>query len=246
MEDNFNNLYCLFLKIRKKGWIRSLRKGPTGVGYTFERLIGKDEDALSIPDFNGIEIKTHRLNSKSHITLFCCNPRGNSSYELKRIFDCYHYYNPSKCVFALNTSVYCGSIKDVGINYKFSLKVDENQRKVFLIVFDRLGNFIDDSSFWTFDSLENKLYNKIRYLAFVEVMSKFCYNKEYFKYDRIKFYVLKDFGSFIRLLKEGKVRITFKISELSSSKIKGLINSHGTSFDISCDNIELLYDNIIF
>lgn len=86
MADNFNVLRQKFEEIKKMGWIKSGRKGYTGIGYTFEKLLGKDEDALCIPDYNGIEIKTHRKNSKSYITLFNYNPVCESSYELKRLF----------------------------------------------------------------------------------------------------------------------------------------------------------------
>ena len=53
-------LYKEFLKIKKKGWIKTMKKGYGGVGYTFERLLGKEVDSFRIPDFHGIEIKTMR------------------------------------------------------------------------------------------------------------------------------------------------------------------------------------------
>ena len=39
-----------------KGYVKSIRGGTTGIGATFEALIGKEEDKLSLPDFKGIEI----------------------------------------------------------------------------------------------------------------------------------------------------------------------------------------------
>ena len=59
MEKNFNSLYFRFLRIKQLGWIKSMRKGPTGVGYTFEELLNKKEDHLPLPDYKGIEIKTN-------------------------------------------------------------------------------------------------------------------------------------------------------------------------------------------
>lgn len=69
MYDSFLLLKNKFESIKNKGWIKSLRRGSTGVGYTFESLLGKDEDSYSLPDFNGIEIK---LIEKTviHILLF--------------------------------------------------------------------------------------------------------------------------------------------------------------------------------
>ena len=63
-------LLIRYLKVKNKGWIKSLRRGPTGIGYTFETLIGKQEENLPIADFRGIEIKVKRRYSKGNITLF--------------------------------------------------------------------------------------------------------------------------------------------------------------------------------
>ena len=247
MINSFLLLNNRFNFIRSKGWIRSLRKGPTGIGYTFESLIGKMEDADSLPDFNGIEIKTHRKFSKSYIGLFNYNPIGESSYELMRIYDNYGYRSiKNRNIKVLNTSVYCDCVCDVGINYKFSLSIDYEQEKVFLVVFDRIGNFIEKKSFWSFSVLRDKLYNKMHYLAYIEASSNFVDSIEYFKYDSIRFYSLKGFDEFIDLLSRGKIRVTFKVGVYSSGDRCGEIYSHGTSFGIKSCDLPLLYDSVIF
>ena len=240
MAENFNVLRQKFEKIKKMGWIQSCRKGHTGIGYTFEKLLGKDEDALCIPDYNGIEIKTYRKNSKSYMTLFNYNPVGESSYELKRLFYKYsHVHSKNRTIRSLNADVYCGYIKDVGINYKFCLKVDEIEQRVYLLVFDRLGLFIEKKSYWTFQTLKEKLYNKLQYLAYVEAESKYINGIEYFKYDNISFYALRDFDSFIELIKCAKIKVSFLISGILGDDDS--INSHGTSFSIKKENIDLLF-----
>jgi len=64
-----------FIEIKNKGFVRSLRKGPTGVGYTFESLLGIKENNFATPDIQGIEIKTHRIGSNNLITLFTFNKK---------------------------------------------------------------------------------------------------------------------------------------------------------------------------
>jgi hypothetical protein len=54
-----------FQNLKKQGFVKSLRKGPIGVGYTFKTLLELKENNLALPDINGIEIKAHRDNSKS-------------------------------------------------------------------------------------------------------------------------------------------------------------------------------------
>lgn len=243
MHDSFCLLKECFEFVKSIGWVRSLRGGWTGIGYTFESLIGKSEDALCLPDFNGIEIKTHRKFSKSHICLFNYNPIGVSSYELIRIYNNYGYRSiKNRCFKVLNTSVYGNRIIDVGINYKFCLKVDYVEQKVFLMVFDRIGNFIEKQSYWDFSTIREKLYKKMQFLAYIEADNKFCNGVEFFKYNSVKFYKLKNFNTFLDLLDTGKIRVCFKVGVYTNGIRYGEINSHGTSFSINPNDLSLLYD----
>lgn len=175
-----------------------MKCGPTGIGFTFESLLGKNEDSLSVPDFDNIEIKTHRKSSKSYINLFNYNPIGSTSYEVKRLFENYGYLSvKDKSKKVLFCSVYSNYIVDVGINYKFSLHVDYDNQRIYLLVFDRLGNFIEKESYCDFNTLRYKLYCKMQILAYIEADNMYKNNIEYFKYDTITFYKLKGFSSFI-------------------------------------------------
>lgn len=241
--DNFKILKQKFEEIKEMGWIKSCRKGNTGIGYTFEKLLGKEEDTLCLPDYNGIEIKTHRKNSKSYVTLFNYNPIGESSYELKRILKSYGYrHSKNRNIKLLNSNIYCNYIKDVGVNYKFSLCVDDAKKRIYLLVFDRLGLFVEKKAYWTFETIKDKLYNKLQYLAYVEADSKFINGIEYFRYNKISFYKLKDFETFIDLVKKAKIKISFLISGIFGDD--DIINSHGTSFSIKADNLNLLFEQI--
>lgn len=56
-------------------------KGYNSIGVTFEQLLGIEQNELEIADYEGIEIKTKRYNSKSYITLFSYAPEGNCYHE---------------------------------------------------------------------------------------------------------------------------------------------------------------------
>lgn len=75
MNTHIIELKKQFLKIKNNTNHKSLRTGNTGIGYTFENLIDKKEDNLSIPDYNGIEVKTKLGYSKSPLTLFTLTPK---------------------------------------------------------------------------------------------------------------------------------------------------------------------------
>lgn len=64
--------------ISSRGFIKSLRSGDTGVGYTLETLLGISENSSKNPDYKGIEIKSsRRRNTKG--TLFSMVPNWNLS-----------------------------------------------------------------------------------------------------------------------------------------------------------------------
>ncbi|MCF8543161.1 MAG: hypothetical protein K9G24_08785 [Candidatus Nanopelagicales bacterium] len=49
--------------ISAQGFVRSLRSGPTGIGYTLETMLGIRANASTSPDYKGIEIKAGRSTS---------------------------------------------------------------------------------------------------------------------------------------------------------------------------------------
>jgi hypothetical protein len=77
-------------EIRDLGFVRSSRIGPTGIGKTFEDLLGIAENNLALPDLGRLEIKTARKGSNSLITLFTFN-RGVWQIDQKNLIETYGY-----------------------------------------------------------------------------------------------------------------------------------------------------------
>ena len=67
-------------EIRSKGFIRSKRKGPTGIGYTLETELGIKENNIAFPDLGFAELKSHRENHTGLVTLFTFN---NKAWKMK-------------------------------------------------------------------------------------------------------------------------------------------------------------------
>ena len=60
--------------LKKRGYIQTHRKGPTGIGHTLEQELQLDENNLAIPDLGGrVELKANRKKSGSMVTLFTFN-----------------------------------------------------------------------------------------------------------------------------------------------------------------------------
>lgn len=62
-----------FAKIRAMGWVASKRRSNTGVGYTLETLLAIEENNIALPNLGAVELKSHRVNSSSMLTLFTFN-----------------------------------------------------------------------------------------------------------------------------------------------------------------------------
>lgn len=63
VDDPLSDLLGRFDAIRNR-WFESLREGDTGIGYTFEALLGIKENNDRTADFRGIELKCKRLRAK--------------------------------------------------------------------------------------------------------------------------------------------------------------------------------------
>ena len=56
-------------EINQRGFIVSLRKGNTGIGYTLETLLGLEENNLKTPDFGDVELKSQRNEVNNRVTM---------------------------------------------------------------------------------------------------------------------------------------------------------------------------------
>jgi hypothetical protein len=79
--------------IEDLGFVPSQRKGPTGVGFTLESLLGIQANSKRTPDYKGIELKSGRATSKSNLsTLFSKKPDwARSAMSAKTTLDTFGY-----------------------------------------------------------------------------------------------------------------------------------------------------------
>ena len=232
-----------FIKIKKQEWIKSKRQGPTGIGYTFESLIQKAEDRKYIPDFNIIEIKCKHYYSKGYITLFNAKPDLFLDNSIQYITHQYGYPSklyPNQKVF--NVSVNSHEYTKLGWYKKFILKVDKKFNHLLFVASNK--NKVEIPTGWSFTLLKERVNSKIKYIAIPIAKSKIVNNTEYLKFIKIEFYEFYGFDKFIKLLEEGKIRITFKIGIFTKDPKKGNLHDHGTGFEINKKDILKLYKRI--
>jgi hypothetical protein len=159
-----------FKEIKAKGFIRSTRRGPTGIGHTLETLLGIAENNIASPDLGKIELKAHRNTGNSLITLFTFN---NKVWKMP-ILDAVKQY---------------GSLdKDgrQGLYYTMSLK--PNSAGLYLDVTESeiavkhiSGQVV---AIWNLQRLMERFLQKMPALIFVSAFVEERDNVEYFKFYR--------------------------------------------------------------
>lgn len=240
----FENLRNEFLKIKDMGYVDSRYLGSSSIGKTFEDLIGCNSKNFPIPDYEGVEIKVKRKNNNDCITLFNATP-DSYLFEIKRLYDNYGYYDSDGQFRSFMIDVFANKYKCLGGVLFFKLFVDYNKEEVVLNVYKNY-KIIDNNCRWSFACLREKIYIKLSYLMLVKADVKTLAGAKYYYYYSMGCYKFKDFAIFLKLIEQGKIRITFKVSTFKSGNRYGQIHDHGTGFCINEDNLEELFDKVLF
>ena len=242
MDKEFKKLNQEFIRIRNKGYIKGIYNSTSSIGRTFERELGLEMNKECVPDYNEIEIKTRRAYTKSTISLFTAVPDGERTLELSRIKEMYGY--PSKHdrkYKVLYVEVFANKFNYGGIKYQYKLRIDRKERKVYLDIYNRDDELIEEKVYWSFDYLNNKLLTKLSKLAIVNAWTNKIDGWNYFKYYKINFYLLKGFDEFLSLLENGEIILKIKIDIYLRGDNYGKMYDHGCSFSISKENISKLF-----
>jgi len=242
IKKNIRLLLSKFISLRRQGYVECIKKGSCGIGLTFESYLGKKADSNSTPDYYGIEIKTRRAYSKSFVTLFGISPQGKSENEAKRLRDIYGYPSPTgvnlKCLYS---EVTCNNFCKAGIKHYFKLKLDKQQQKLFLQIYNKEKMLIEEDSYWDLATIKKRLYKKLKYLAYIKAWRKTICKKEYFKYFDIKFYVLKNFDQFLQLLEQDRIKVIIALNSSHDKNNYGQLMAHKISFAIDPNYLTSLF-----
>ena len=247
MEETVNDLLEKFKKIKKKGWIKSVESGTSGIGRTLENELEIDENQLELPDYFDIELKVKKANGfYNYVGLFCLSPisRGIKP-TIHRLQEKYGY--PDKdmpdCKVLQNCCFYKSRTR-MNRNYFFSLNVFDNDDYIYLDVYDTNMELVERYAAWRIKDIENKLELKLRKLALIEAEKMKINGHDYFRYTTIQIYRCKGIKAFIKLVKEQKIKINFTIGVFKKGSRKGQLYDHGTSFQIKKEALEELFEKI--
>jgi len=214
--------------LKERGFIQTIRKGPTGIGHLAEIELGLDETNVAIPDIGGrVEIKATRKAVNSLITLFTFN-RAVWKIKQKEIIEKYGY------------------IDEQGRKALYNIvNTKEPNTQGFYLVIDAVRNLIilrnineeQNIAEWSTYVIVGKFMTKLDRLLLILADNKLENNTEYFHYNEA--YILENptAEQFLEAFSKNELLIDLRMH----LKEKGGVRNHGTAFRISEKNLLDLY-----
>jgi len=232
-----------FKRVKELGFVKSHRIHDTGIGKTFEDLMGIRENNDLLRDFmDTIELKAQRNYTGSKLTLFTKSPDSPKSANtlIREKFGYPDEKVPDKNI--IHSSLFHTrwvQIKDT--RYQMKLLIESG--RLFLKVMNTDTNKIEEPQiFWELETLKKIFDVKCDLIAYIFTKTKKENGIEYFKYE--KAILLRGLGSdkFIELIENGKIMFDLRIGIFRSGSKKGKTHDHGSAFRISKRDFKELFE----
>ena len=226
VDEPLEELLEKFDSIRGK-WFDSLRAGDTGIGYTFETLLGIEENNDQTADFRGIELKCKQLKSAGNsgvgkVNLFQKAPvwvnKGEKSIARLKVlgqpdqdgkFSCYSQIttNPNNLMLSLFQEV---DAPQIGLQ--------------------KSGTQV---GYWLHKTLEKRLMEKHSRAAFIltNVQKKKTGNK--YSYDELIYCEQPTINRFLDLVSQNKLVFEFAMHENE----RGRVRNHGYPWRLNSEGL---------
>ena len=245
MKQNMKIFCQQFYYIQALNWVKSSGNGSAAAGKTFEDLVGKAQDRMFLPDYLGIEIKTKSVSAKRKLCLFNMAPDSEPNI-IRTLWSKCGWRSKKNDLREFFATVDTLNFSNEHRKYAFKLKVDYDNKCIRLCIRKNWDDVdeIDDRFFWTFQQLESRIHVKLSYFALIHYESKMSYGESYFKFTSLDMYRYRYFEKFLELIEAGKITIDFKILTHGDGDDFGKPNDKGTSFIISEDDLDVLFEKI--
>ncbi|MFW9889413.1 MAG: MvaI/BcnI family restriction endonuclease [Candidatus Thorarchaeota archaeon] len=214
-------------RIRDLGWIRSYRKGDTGVGHTLEGWLGIGENNVSLPDWGVLEVKTTRRDSNTPITLFAKSPKLVKGTSRKEFMENHGYWDESKRRQALYTTLNAINPNSLG----WMMVVDRVARKILFLHYTEVVAFQDTKT------LKEKMREKLSNLVLIIADRKSDGRDEYFHYDEAYLLADADIDRLLDLVEAGDITFDWRMHLKSS----GVVRDHGPGYRMLENKLPNLY-----
>jgi len=230
-SSEFAALVQRLKEIKDMGYVKTHRRGNTGIGKTLEDLLGIEENNIPGPNAARAELKSARKGSQSMLTLFTKSPlppKANSvllegyGYESKR-------GNNRK---ELHTTVKATEYNTLKGKPGFKVNIKGDRIELVPSSMEVLG-------YWDKETLKNSFERKIPELVYVKADFRGKGSDEEFWFN--EGWLLKGFSfeNFMKLVEEGTIFVDVRIGQFPDGKP----HDHGTGFRIFPDKLDLCFQH---
>ncbi|MDE7153551.1 MAG: MvaI/BcnI restriction endonuclease family protein [Muribaculaceae bacterium] len=243
--SNKDKIIEAFKKVKALKWVKSHRSNNTGIGKTFEDVIGVVENNLDEPDLFGFEIKSHRAESQSFVTLFTKKPSHPSRGANACLKNKFGTNYPNSQLKELHTSIFANRYNTYKDKYSFRLVHKTEERRVYIEVYTLADHkLLDNTVYYAYEDIEAALKNKLHNLFYVKAQQKQDSDKtELFFFDSAEIYTDPSLERFLKLLDKGKIMYDIRMGAYQSGKKIGKPHDHGSGFRIRETDFKELYAN---
>jgi len=214
-------------EIKRRGYVRTKRRGPTGVGYTLESLLQIQENNISSPDFGTIELKSHRHGHSALLSLFTFNRKV---WVMPPLVAIRKYGSPDE---------------DGRLGLYYTMGLRPNSAGLFLFVGEEIvavrsidGNEIAK---WRLSDLALRFAEKVANVLLVSAAVELRNNVEYFWFDRAR---ILTGGTSVSILRNQfateKLLLDLRLHDAGTRA-----RNHGTGFRVSLSNLQNIYSQIV-
>jgi len=222
---NLNEFKTKFSEVREHGFYKSMRKGPTGVGHTLEYILGLAENNIAVPDLGDVELKAHRDNVTSMITLFTFNRKAWVMRPLPAI------------------RAYGTPDQDGRLGLYFTLSQQPNSSGLFLTVTDEVVSVQHISGKtivrWFTKDLNTQFRAKMPALLLVTARTEMRGGIEYFHYYRARLSTEPSSTLIADQIRRGDILVDLRCHDAITRA-----RNHGTGFRAKDGSLDQLFTKV--
>ena len=219
-----------FDELAAKGFVPTLRKGSTGIGYTLETMLGIEENNSPEGDFMGMELKAWRDDGTESeryekMNLFLKEPKWVDGLKSADRVTKYGYVDDNG-----RTALY-STVKIDTNSHKLGFTIDASDSKLWLTY---EGEKI---AWWSFEILAKRLKEKHSETVFVSAKVRGEKADEEFHYQEVLWCREPSVDEFLELLQEGDAMLELRMH----LKESGSVRNHGSCFRLRKDRLKDLF-----
>ncbi len=223
-----------FDEIQARGFVKTMRSGSTGIGYTLETLLDLKENNDRRGDFMGMEIKAYRdseteLNDSEKMNLFLKEPKWLDGLRSADRIREYGYVDDNG-----RTALY-STVTVTENSHGLRFEVDDANSQLFLLYDSRRIGV------WTFEILQKRLLEKHTEAVFVAAESRGRGRDEEFRYHTVRWCSQPSVDALVKLIRKRDAMLELRMHV----KENGSARNHGSAFRVHKNKLKELYATVV-